>query len=1155
MIQFTKLRLQGFKSFVEPCDFDIQEGLTAIVGPNGCGKSNIVEALRWCMGETSAKRLRGAEMADVIFSGTTKRPRRNIAEVQVLLDNRSREVSTLWGNFDELLVSRKIDRDKGSTYRINGREVRARDVQLLFADSASGAGSTSLVGQGKINQIITAKPQERRILLEEAANVAGLRSRRHECELRLRNTRVNLERLDDLIAEMSKRYRELSKQSKQARVYRQLNKDIEETELKIAALDWLAVSEELQDLNQSYNAAQSAHAKSSVAFNALQRKVDATEDELEPLRKVEAEARLQYQQLRNNLDKALSEKERYEAEQENISSLLEQLESDQKSRMAEKTRISENMRTLARKKTDLGKKQPQIFTQLEEIVAEIDVKSVKLRTLEGSLQQKRQEFAAHEATQNQIKRTLDSAELAVKRAFEDLKTQQKALNDAETKREAASNGQSLAQLDQALDRVAECLNTQEQALQEALKEQEVLSLEKQHRAAALQQAQRRLQDLEQEKSRLERLLANHYKGKAVSEALHAPAFLAQALAAALSADAKLPLNKGGHGWQILSPQEPDLPQSFEPLAAKVTKIPKPLERRLQNTALVSCLEEALAVQENLKPGQNLVTKTGWLITWDGLVKDPSTGDASLAERLERQERLTKLDFELEEAKTHLKAAQRDQQDIEVTFNTFNQNLHKLRNERVMQEQAQKELRRKRDTLRTVLEEQLAKIAQLEGKIEIAKQNVAQSNARHASARAELGALSDLQQLKTEIGQETQNCEQDRHILSRLRRKRAELEEQKIEIQHQLIAMQSETRLQQDYAKTCDQQLSDFLVRKTDMLGKRQTLVTQSHANDQRIQKASRALEESDEKCERVKRELSDAQAELFELNRMLTKAQNEAQNSKEILVRTETRLENGRASVTQLRERLRDTFNQEPQGILTKARLESNKADVAKRETFKTKLEDQKRRRDKMGIVNLLADQENEALEQDLLKLKTERSEIITAVDKLEIEIRRLNGQAREKLREAFTRIDQNFARLFEQLFGGGIAQLKLVDSEDPLQAGLEILASPPGKKMQLLSLLSGGEQTMAAIALLFSVFLVNPAPICVLDEADAPLDENNVLRLCALIRELAKSTKTRFILVTHNPVTMARVDRLYGVTMQEQGVSTLLSLDLKGAEQLAEVV
>ena len=387
----------------------------------------------------------------------------------------------------------------------------------------------------------------------------------------------------------------------------------------------------------------------------------------------------------------------------------------------------------------------------------------------------------------------------------------------------------------------------------------------------------------------------------------------------------------------------------------------------------------------------------------------------------------------------------------------------------------------------------------------------------------------------------------------MQREKARLAQQKTQEDKRLAAINSEQRLHQEQNSALSQQYNDLLERKALLRAKIQQCSAQNTKTQKQALEERSALDDSDEQLAKAQRKLGDEQAVLSQIKRDYEQAQNAARKDKEALIRAQTQLENSRENTAQLRKRLREEFGKEPQGVLAAAGFNQADKDAVGRDKLQEALEQKKRLRDAMGVVNLQAAIQSDTLNKELENMQAERQEITTAVGKLEQEIHTLNRQARSKLKEAFARIDQQFSKLFEQLFGGGIARLKLVEDDDPLYAGLEVFASPPGKKMQLLSLLSGGEQTMAAIALLFAVFLVNPAPVCVLDEVDAPLDESNVIKLCDLIRKLCQETQTRFILVTHNPVTMARVDRLYGVTMQEPGVSTLISLDLQNAEQFAE--
>ncbi len=812
-MSFKKLDINGFKSFSEKTTILIEDGLTGIVGPNGCGKSNIVEALRWCMGENSAKSMRGSGMEDVIFSGTSNRPSKNISEVELLLDNKSKELSSQYNDLDEILIKRKIEKDKGSKYYINGKEVRARDVQTFFADLSTGAHSPSLISQGKIGQLVTSKPIERRSILEEAAGISGIHARRQEAETRLNAAENNLKRADELKKQQQKQLDNLKKQAEEATRYKEISKEIKSIEaglyyLKIQEIekDKKQIIEKLSELDDEISAI-------NIDYNHNSTLLAEENKKLSPLRNKKMESMAKLQKI--NLDMAGLEEEetRIKSLQGKLEKSIKTIESD-----------LERERSIS---LDAGLNEKRISKEKEELLK----------------------------TENEL---LD-VETA---SYKDLNVSKNNLEELQTK------------LDDLLDEIEGFID----------------------------------------------------KEKKLSKEI----------------------------FQKLKKLVKKITLSQEDYAEKFGK-----NKSIQSDS-IKRKERIKNIDVELENWRNLKTNSEKMIS-------------------ELNERKSKLQLELEE----------NQKNPEKIATSKGQNLQNLENTKKRNQEIEYELdeaEKKYNLINENLKEIQLKLSDL-------KENKARNEA----------TVDGIDNRKKDLMYSVRN-------------------DLNIDNENSLLALSDLSSLPQENFPNIDDQV---------------------------------------QKVEKVKKQ------------------------------------------------------------------------------------------RDSLGSVNLRADEETKKYEQEIKKMEDDRSDLYSAIVKLKTSIDELNQKGRERLLEAFTKVNRKFNEVYTKLFSGGSAKIELVDSDDPLEAGLEMYVSPPGKRLQSITLLSGGEQALTALSLVFAVFLVNPSPICVLDEVDAPLDDANVTRFCALLDELTKITKTKFIIITHHALTMSRMHRLYGVTMAEQGISQLVAVDLQKAEEL----
>ena len=855
-MEFKKIQLNGFKSFAEKTDFLIEEGLTGIVGPNGCGKSNIVESLRWCMGETSAKSMRGSGMEDVIFSGTSNKPSKNIAEVLITLDNQDKDGPNQYNNLDHIEIRRKIEKDKGSKFYINNKEVRAKDVQMFFADLSTGAHSPSLISQGRIGGLVTAKPVDRRAVLEEAAGIAGLHVRRHEAELRLDAAENNLKRADELRRQQEKQLANLQKQAEEATKYKVISEEIKKIEAGLYYLRLKDIDREMKLENEINSEAEDEVGGFNMQINNIENLIKNETTKVSPLREKNIENLSKLQRLNLELKSLDEESDRTKKEIENIKSSLKTIEEDidrEKSIIIDATSNEKRLREEKNELIEIDSKYYETEKKSDEDLAEAveklneEQKSVeKIINIFGG-----ENFEKNISKLNEIKSQLNYAKNYLK--------------------------------EQKLDDVANILETSNANLD-------------------------------------------------------------------------------------------DIINSFE------------------NSENKNKIKEIISKNENIKKFQ------------EDYANSFSKNQSIKNESIKRNERIKTIETEIESWINLLTNSEKMVTELNARKNKLSEKLNKLETE--PQTQAEKK-----------------------------------------------GQISE--SLRT-----------------------SEIEKQEDET----------------------------------------------------------TINEIDKKINSLRSDLSSTQEKMIQIR------ERRASSSATISGLKQRR--------NDLLERIQTELNLNGNNILEFSDLEKmeNLPDTIEQEEL---LDARKRNREKLGSVNLRADEETNKYKTEIKTMEQDRQDLVSAIIKLKESINELNQKGRVKLLDAFEKVNRKFNEVYTKLFNGGNAKLELVDSDDPLEAGLELLVSPPGKRLQSITLLSGGEQALTALSLIFAVFLTNPSPICVLDEVDAPLDDANVSRFCNLLDELTKITSTRFVIVTHHALTMSKMDRLYGITMPEKGISQLVAVDLQKAESM----
>jgi chromosome segregation protein len=1150
VVHFTRLRLQGFKSFVEATELAIQPGMTGIVGPNGCGKSNLVEALRWVMGETSAKRMRGGEMDDVIFGGTGNRPARNVAEVVLSLDNSDRKVPAQFNDAGEIEVSRRIDRGMGSTYKVNGNEARARDVQILFADVSTGAHSTALVSQGRIGAIINAKPIDRRSLLEEAAGITGLHSRRHEAELRLKAAEANLSRLDDVIVTLESQLAALKKQARQATRYRNLQDHIRRAEATLSHLHWLDATARKESADAALQAAESAVVglTESAAVAATHQAEAAAA--LPALRQDEAEASAELQHLTITHANLGREEERVAAE---LASRRQQLQDNQtdtaravqlatdaadaEARLnAEATEIDETTASEA----DIAEEAARAVVAATEALEECETELAQITSAvaEGEARQSALTRRIHELTSridNLNKRRADAE-------AEHARLREEIANDAETQAARAA----LAEAEAKLETDQAALAAAEAARQDSAEKEAQLR-------DALQQATAQRAKLQAEADALAALFAGSDSDMwpPLIDALSVAPGYEQALGVALGDDLQASTDTGAPiHWRELAAYEavPGLPGDLPRLSEFVTGSPA-LLRRLGQIGVAPDETTGRALAGDLQQGQRIVTRDGAMWRWDGftIASDAATAEAT---RLKQRNRLKELTAELAAGLAAHQAAEAEYATAREESRTLAGLEQAARQALQDAYGAARNARENAARIERRSTEKTARIAALEQSIASLTGDAGEAESQLAATQAEFTALPDLQaardraaELRPLLAERRATLIEHRSASDRLQREAENRARRRVAIEQELVSWR-------DRAAQAERHRAELAERAQAI----EAEIARLDSEPARIAEERARLFELIAAAEDKRRQAADALAEaetaLAAADKNLKTEENRLVEARENRVRAEAAVAQANEAAETLADRIRERLECAPEEVLALAELDPGEA-LPDRDATESRLQRLLRERENIGPVNLRAEAEAGELDQQLTGMQTERSDLINAVSRLRQGIASLNREGRERLLAAFELVSGHFENLFTRLFGGGKAHLKLTESEDPLEAGLEILASPPGKKLQVMSLLSGGEQALTALALLFAVFLVNPAPICVLDEVDAPLDDANVERFCDLVDELARQTGTRFLVITHHRLTMARMDRLFGVTMAERGVSQLVSVDLQEATRL----
>jgi chromosome segregation protein len=1149
-LRFSKLRLTGFKSFVDPTDLVIADGLTGVVGPNGCGKSNLLEALRWVMGENRPTAMRGGGMEDVIFAGAATRPARNFAEVSIQIDNSDRLAPAGFNDQDQLDIVRRITRDVGSAYKANGKDVRARDVQMLFADASTGAHSPALVRQGQISELINAKPKNRRRILEEAAGISGLYQRRHEAELKLKNTEANLLRVDDVIEQLAAQLAQLARQSRQAARYRAIGEELRHAEGLLLYRRWKDADVARAEADAHLRERTTEAARAETAAREATKAREHADQAVPPLREEAAIAAAVVQRLALQRD-MMSEQERNAEETiRTLTRRIEQMSKDMERETHLNRDAGETIQQLEWEARELEKAAEGHDEKLADAAMAAQEASSVLQNRESDLSQKTEDVARLAARHQSAQRLLADSQKTLDRNEAEATRARAATEAAKATLAAARETAEQARAEQAAAR--DLADRAEQVLGEA----ETARTETQSREADARaersEAEGELSALSAETTALARLLdRDTAEGGQILDRLQVEQGFEKALGAALADDLRAPEvdGDGPTGWTILPAYDTTqaLPTGVTALTKHVS-VPDVLERRMSQIGLVDA-EDAVRLQPLLKPGQRLVSLEGDLWRWDGYRAWAEDAPSAAALRLEQLNRLEALKQETARLSSRVDAA-RD----------AHESLTKRLADLTLAEKAARQARRDADAAVTDAARKLSRAEadsdMAAGKLESLSLSVSRFDDEATTARAQLvdaqraaAELGDLDTARAEVEDLKMTVEAARMTMMARRSEHDELRREGDARKARGQQVAKELSGWRHRLETAEKRSAELAERRTTAEAELETAAKVPAALAEQREKLGHEIAQAEARKAAADDALSSGEAALRTADSLEREAERKASEAREARARSEARAEAARETVTLAAERIAEEQDTSPTALLQK--LGADPDTLSKAEAIEADVNRLKRQRDALGAVNLRAEEDAREVQEEHDTLLAEKEDLEEAVKTLRSGIASLNREGRERLLTAFEQVNSNFSLLFTHLFGGGEASLVMVESDDPLEAGLEIMCQPPGKKLSTLSLLSGGEQTLTALALIFAVFLANPAPICVLDEVDAPLDDANVTRFCDLLDEMCRRTETRFLIITHHAVTMSRMDRLFGVTMAEQGVSQLVSVDLKKAERM----
>ena len=1142
-MKFKSIRISGFKSFLEPTEIDLNEGLTGIVGPNGCGKSNIVEAMKWVMGENSARQMRGEGMDDVIFSGSNERPARNFAEVTIKLDNTEKKAPASFNQFDEIEISRKIEREKGSTYRVNSKQVRARDVQLIFADTATGARSSGIVSQGRISQIIESSLEERRIILEEAANIKGLHNRRHEAELKLNGATDNLSRLLDIENTYNEQLIELEKQGRKAARYRSVGDRLRKAEASLFLSLLNTAEKEFDELETKFEKSKNNVEEAQINLSKNTKSKLEIFNKLPELRKIETEKAAILQSL--NISKIRLEEEEATSKftLNNVLNQITQIETDIKREIEIKDDANKTIANLLLEKDKLQLDTKDFTTKKNDASKKVNELKIKSEDADAKLSSINSEIFSIKSDKSDLENRINNLKEKIKNS-EDQKSQ---FNIAEDKKLIDEHDKKRINIEKLIKEE----NNKIELIKKQIENKENLNINLKEKKAKIDYD---LNVMRADLHSLSSLLGyDEFKNNTLEATIDDIGNLQDAIGSVLGETILAPVKSDSSDEQntsywkdgITPKFQEKLPEGATPLISKIKKN-SILDIALIGIGIVENEKTALKLQKELSFGQALTTLKGGLWRWDGYVQ-PLGVQNSYSERLQQITKLRNLQDELptkeKEEVTIVNEINKNELELKKFFETT------------------REIESKISLLNNELNDTKLSISSLDSKINSSTILLKEHQNILDTSQKELVDLEKLSEksvnLPTLLADELKirnAADQCRNELTDAMAAEQQIRNQESYQQRNLMQINNQKNDWENRKDEAETRIKSLKVRLDNLKEDKSRL---EKLPDNFVEKAN----ELNLKIETAEQNRNFAADKLVQTETLLNEAEKLEKSSeqnlasfREDMIKVEASLNLAKTKIENIEERVHEKLRIKSNQLKEIVNLSDNEELNTSIETLEKTVQRLLNERESLGAVNLRAEEEMNEMRQKIELMSKERVDLELAIEKLKSGIFELNKEGRQRLKDSFELVNKNFKNLFKKLFGGGDAELKLVGDDDPLKAGLEILASPPGKKMQLLSLLSGGEQALTAISLIFSVFLCNPAPICILDEVDAALDDSNVGRFCNLLDKIVDETETYFLVVTHHRLTMAKMNRLFGVTMEQKGISRLVSVDLEQANKIKDI-
>ena len=1149
-LNITKLRLNGFKSFVDPTEFEILPGLTGVVGPNGCGKSNLLDALRWVMGENRPTSMRGDGMDDVIFGGTSLRPARSYAEVNLQIENFDSDILPINTSESTIEIVRRINFESGSTYRVEGKEILAREVRLLFADYSSGSNSPSLVRQGQISNLINENPKSRKRILEEAAGISGLYHRRHESELKLNASENNLERINDILSKLEEQLKALKKQAKQAEDYRLLGEKIRKQESLLLFVRWENKNSEFNNSKHELdNILKKRTDHEKILRNLIEVK-EQKENLLPKIREQQAADQIATNQLQ-------SKKTNIDEKHKNALSRVNEL--NQRISELENDYIRENelildaesvLKKSANEKNSILNNQSDLTNKIKSTKEDLDLSIIDFNKIEKEYEVEANNFAASLAKKNNLETNFEVNNKSLKQVEEKITKVKDDKSKVNLRKEEIDNElinirNELELSEKAIDKKSSMLDKTEDEVQtlraDLLNSEEKLS-EERSKLLAIKSEIKTLEEFLSEQEIFEDAIINQIEISKDFEIV---------FSVILNDDLNYPPQssdrKSGWHYSENEKQSYSFPEGVKVLADLV-KHPLELNKRLKNVGIVNS-KDGYLLHSKLKNGQSLVSMDGDFWRWDGFSTTSADVNTSNTQKVKNLNRLQ-----------NLKVLQK-----EIEKKVFIQSDHKTNQELVIKQKIEERDNLKKEYISKEkrLNELKTNLSKLEAEFEINSAQIESLDNNYLNLNEDYNKLiKNIEEIKNLDNQEIDYQEEEKNI--NLKKKTLEdFRNKNLDRRLVLEDLTSQFNFYKNRLVQLDKELEDWSIRKKRSVDRQDNILSRKNELELFLETAqlepekiendilnlNKKITEAEKKCSISTDALVNAEKKLRDALFKEKEAFKIAEDLKEKYVRAEVSIETTKDNLNELASLLEAETGHSPKDFQDKYIDQlTNKLSI---DIIEKNLDQLTRKRNFIGPVNLRAEEDEKEINAEYSELLNQKEDLEVAVKKLRNAISNLNKEGREKLLKAFDEVNKNFKTLFNNLFGGGQSNLLLVESDDPLEAGLEIMCQPPGKKLSNLALLSGGEQTLAAISLIFAVFMVKPSPICVLDEVDAPLDDANIVRFCNLLDNMNSRTDTRFIIITHNPITMSKMNRLYGVTMAEKGVSQLVSVDLDKAEKL----